>query len=79
MLNIQKKVILTGKTMIDEKQVVGYQATIDSENPDNMTLNRRNTNKELYKANRELCRKEEAEFEDAAYALQDEMLKEAGE
>jgi vacuolar-type H+-ATPase subunit H len=74
MLNIQKKVILTGKTMIDEKQVLGYQANIDSDNPINMTINRWATNKNLYKENRELCRKEEAEFEDAAYALQDEML-----
>lgn len=76
MLNITKKVTLTGETVIDGVSVAGYSASIDSDNPANMSKSSWENNKELYKQNRAICRKEAAEFEDTAYALQDEMIAE---
>jgi hypothetical protein len=74
MLNITKRITLSGQTIIDGASVAGYSANIDSENPSDMTLSMWQNNKELYKENRTTCRQEQAEFEDTAYALQDEMI-----
>lgn len=74
MLTTTKKITLTGTSVIDGVNVEGYTATIDSENPENMTITSFPHNKTLLKENRVQCRADEAEFEDMAYALQDEML-----
>lgn len=74
MLNMKKSVTLTGESVIDGKQAEGYSATINSENPEDMNLSSWQQDKALYKANRTQCRQDAAEFEDAAYALQDEMI-----
>lgn len=77
MLTTKKNVTLTGTTTIDGVIVAGYQAVIDSENPEDMNLSNWQSNKELYKQNRTICREERAEFEDAAYNLQDTMIEES--
>lgn len=74
MLNMKKSVTLTGESVIDGKQAEGYSATINSENPEDMNLSSWQQDKALYKANRTQCRQDAADFEDAAYALQDEMI-----
>jgi hypothetical protein len=79
MLNIKKNVTLTGTTTIDGAQVAGYQAVINSEKPADMNLSSWQNDKALYKQNRTLCRQEQAEFEDAAYELQDKMIAENAE
>ena len=76
MLEIKKKITLTGESLIDGKQAEGYQATIDSANPEDMVFSSWQTDKALYKANRVQCRKDAAAFEDAAYAVQDAMIAE---
>lgn len=76
MLNMKKSITLTGESVIDGTQVAGYQAVIDSTNPTDMNLSSWQNNKELYKANRTQCRKDQADFEDAAYTLQDELIAE---
>ena len=76
MLNMKKSITVTGKSMIDGKEAAGYSATIDSANPADMNISSWQSNKELYKANRVQCREDEAAFEDAVYALQDEMIAE---
>lgn len=76
MLNYKKSVTITGSSMIDGAQAEGYSATISSDNPEDITLSSWQVNKELYKANRNQCRKDAAEFEDTAYAIQDEMIAE---
>lgn len=63
--------------MINGVQAEGYSATINSNDPEDMTLSSWQTDKALYKANRSQCRQDAADFEDAAYALQDEMIEEA--
>lgn len=74
--NVEKKITLTGKSVIDGKNAEGYQATIDSKNPLNIQFANWQENKELYKANREQCRADKAEFEDKAYEIQDALIAE---
>ena len=76
MLNYKKSVTLTGGSYIEGVQAEGYSATINSDNPEDITLTSWQTDKTLYKANRSQCRADAAEFEDVAYALQDEMIAE---
>lgn len=78
MLNMSKSITLNGTSTIDGAVAEGFQATINSENPEDMTLSSWQQDKALYKANRAQCRADEAEFEDAAYALQDELLSQKG-
>ena len=74
MLEIKQKTTLTAKTIIDGVEICGYQAQIDSENPENLVISEYKINKDAYKENRETCRKDKAAFEDHAYKIQDEML-----
>ena len=60
--------------MIDGKVAEGYSATIDSTNPQDMNISSWQQDKGLYKENRAECRQDKAEFEDLAYACQDEMI-----
>lgn len=76
MLSMKKSITLTGASVIGETQAEGYSATINSENPEDITFSSWQTDKALYKANRTQCRNDAAEFEDAAYALQDELIAE---
>ena len=76
-----KKVTIAATSVveIEGKKVVleNYNATVDSENPENMSMNRFFTTseaKELYKDHRAECREDYAAFQTEAYALQDEMF-----
>lgn len=73
-LEIKEKITVSGKSMIDGVEVCGYQALIDSSNPADIAFTDWQVNKEMYKANRAECRMDQAEFEDYAYTIQDEML-----
>lgn len=74
MLNLQREIAYTGRSIIDGVEVVGFNAKIKSDDPTNVTFTSFKIDKELYKANREQCRKDEAEFEDAVYLAQDELI-----
>lgn len=76
MLKVERSITLTGESIIDGVQAEGYSAKISSENPDGITFSNWQANKTLYKANRTQCRQDAADFEDAAYAVQDEMIAE---
>lgn len=76
MLKQTKNITIEGYSVIDGKNAAGYRAVIKSDNPSDMTLTNWQTDKALYKENRTQCRADQAEFEDAAYALQEEMLTE---
>lgn len=87
MLSKEKKSItLTAESVIEvtegdatkQVSVEGYSCTISSEDPEDIRISRYQQGtegKKLYKEHREQCRADYAAFEDAAYALQDEMLK----
>lgn len=85
--NETKKITLSAQsvvTVVDgdsarEVVVKGFTATIDSTNPENMTISdyfQGETGKMLYKEHRSECRADKAAFEDAAYILQDQMIAE---
>ena len=75
--NKTKSITLNGDSVIDGVTASHFTAVINSDNPEDMTLTSYQTDKALYKTNRVQCRKDEAEFEDEAYAIQDTMLAEA--
>lgn len=79
MLKKEKCMTVSGRSIIGDKEVCGYNATIESENPANMTFSSYTINKELYKENRTECRADEAAFEDYCYELQDKMYAELSE
>lgn len=79
MLRKSENIIINGNSVIDGVEVMGFQATINSENPQAMSMNYWQINAELYKANRTQCRADQAEFEDYAYSVQDKMISEQAE
>lgn len=76
MLTYKKEITLTGTSKIDGVVAAGYQAKINSDHPEEMTLTNWQSDKELYKNNRATCRADQAAFEDAAYILQEELIAE---
>lgn len=83
--NFKQNITLTGQSVITvtnedgtTKDVVAesYTATINSADPANMNLSSYQNDKVIYKTYRSQCRADEAEFEDACYAIQDEMIAE---
>ena len=72
----RKTTTITASSVIDGKDAEGYSAVINSDNPEDMTISSWQTDKALYKKNRVQCRKDQAEFEDLAYTLQDQMISE---
>ena len=79
MLSLQREITFTGRSIIDGVEVVGFSAKIKSDDPTNITFSSWQMNKELYKTNREQCRKDEADFEDKVYEAQDELINAQGE
>ena len=76
MLEMKRNITVTGRSVINGEEACGFQATIDSENPENINFASWQTNKALYKANRTECRVDEAAFEDKCYEMQEEMMEE---
>ena len=76
MLKIRKKVMISGQSIIDGAEAAGFQAQVDTTTPEDMTMSNWQTNAQLYKENRDVCRADQAEFEDYAYSIQDRMIAE---
>ncbi len=75
-LTTKKSISVTGTSTIDNIIAARFTASIDSSDPSNMSVTAVQVNKTTYKANRTQCRADQAEFEDYAYSLQDELLAE---
>ena len=76
MLKTRKNVLINGQSVIDGAEAAGFQAQVDTENPENMILSNWQTNAKLYKENREICRADQAKFEDYAYSVQEQLIAE---
>lgn len=63
-----------GYTTIDGIKVVQHTCTISSENPQEMRVTMVKLDTAMYKTHRDVCRDDFALFEDAAYALQEELI-----
>lgn len=68
-----------GYTVIDGVNVVQHMCTIDSDNPEKMSVKMLKLDVEKYKQYREICRNDFAVFEDAAYELQAELISKKSE
>lgn len=75
MLKMRQTISVTGESVINDVMVEGYSANIDAEN--NVQFSSWINDPALYKSNRAEVRADEAAFEDAVYALQDELIAEA--
>lgn len=73
-LTIKDSITRTGYTEINGVKVLQHTCTINTDNPEQMSFNSVKLNKDLYKANRDICRADIAEFEDGAYELQEQYL-----
>lgn len=69
-----RSIVLSGESRIGDVTAESYQATIDSNNPENMGISRWAQDPKIYKENRVQCRKDSAEFEELAYTLQEELM-----
>lgn len=82
--NFKKSVTITGQSVIEKTvegktiQVAaeGYSATINSDDPADMSISSWQIDKAAYKEGRIQCRKDKAAFEEAVYAVQDQMIAE---
>lgn len=63
-----------GHTIINGTKVVQHVCTISLPNPKDMRVSMIKLNPEMYREYRDVCRADFADFEDAAYQLQDECL-----
>lgn len=72
----KKEITLTGKSMVEGKDVELYTARIDSENPDDMDITAYRKEKILYRDNLEECQTDRNNFERFAYEEQ-KKVKEA--
>lgn len=73
-LIVQDTINRLGYTIIDGIKVVQYNCVIPSDNPDEMKIITSKLNNEMYKQHRVTCRADLADFEDAAYELQDTYI-----
>lgn len=68
-----------GHTIINGIKVVQHTCVISSKNPQEMRVTMSRLNNDMYKLHRDVCRADFAIFEDAAYALQEELLAKVNE
>lgn len=76
MLTMRQTINVSGECVIDGVMVEGYNASIDSNNLDLVQFSSWINDPALYKANRTEARRDQAAFEDAVYAIQDELIAE---
>lgn len=73
-LQIRKKMTIEGESVINDKIVQGYRAELNEANPENLVMSDWIVDQAAYKANRSAVRADLHEFEDAVFALQDELI-----
>jgi hypothetical protein len=74
MLKVNKRILFSGESVIDEKTVCIFSGSIDSDDPQKMNVSQLQKDKEAYRAHREECRADYAAFEDSVFAAQAELL-----
>lgn len=72
----KENITITGKSIVDGVEVCGFQATLSTSNPGEIHFASWQNDQAMYKENRSICRADEAEFEDYAFARQDEIIAE---
>lgn len=78
-LTTSKSINLSGQSVINGVTVETYTASCSEANPKTMYIQQSTTKQELRKENRTQCRKDRDDFEELAYAMQDEMIANKGQ
>lgn len=66
-----KKISITAKTMIDDNEIAGYGAVINTENENDVSFFHKQVDKYACKLHRDDVRADQAEFEDLAYQIEE--------
>lgn len=74
MLTANKKITIEAKSVVNGVEVKGFRAVIDTETPDNIKFIPWEIDKAACKEHRQAVRTDQAEFEDYAYQMQDEII-----
>lgn len=73
-LTYKETIQRVGYTTIDGVKVVQHSCIISADNPHDMRITMTKLDADMYEKNRDICRSDFAVFEDAAYALRDELI-----
>lgn len=74
MLKKRQSITIDGESYIDDVKVATFRAVIDGANPKNVRFTVIRNNEDAYKEHRVAVRADEAEFEDFAYEIQNNLL-----
>ena len=73
MLKTTKRISITGESVIDNKVVCAFSATIETEDPTKNSISQFVRDKEAYRAHSAECRADYAAFEDYVWEVQDAL------
>lgn len=74
MLTNTKKITIEAKCVVGGAEIAGFRAVFDSEKPESISFHPWQIDKEACKEHRKTVRADQAEFEDYAYQIQEDML-----
>ena len=66
------RITIVADTVVDEAKIASFGAILNLDNME-LSLTTRHIDKEACKTHKEIVRADQAEFEDYAYALQDQL------
>lgn len=66
------RITIVADTVVDEAKIASFGAILNLDNME-LSLTTRHIDKEACKVHKEIVRADQAEFEDYAYALQDQL------
>ena len=70
MLKQKTKLVISGESVIDDNVVCVFNATIECDEPEKMSISQYQRDKDAYKEHCAECRADYAAFEDAVWAVQ---------
>ena len=70
MLKMNKTTSFRGESKVGDVTMVIFNASINSDNPEEASMDSYTTNQSLYRANREIANADRIAFEDEVYAFQ---------
>lgn len=73
-LTYKETIQRVGYTTINGVKVVQHGCVISSDNPHDMRVTMTKLDADMYEQNRDICRADFAAFEDAAYALRNDLI-----
>lgn len=69
----ENKILIENKCVVDGKEIAGFRAMFNTNDPENMSLLPYQIDKAACKEHRAIVRADQAEFEDYAYSIQEMM------